>query len=122
MSISFLSRSVRYLSNLSNSPQVSSRLIFTSSLLEGKGKTNWKHLSAECEERTRIVLQDQRKLENLYTAPTFNKNIKEIFRFFPLTPDKVERILLDHSELLNYDASRVIEYIQVLVGQYYYTT
>lgn len=71
--------------------------------------------SQECEERTRAVLLDARNLKNLYTPPAFSKNISEIFNFFPLSPEIVENTLLDYPEILNHNANRAIEYIQILV-------
>ena len=107
-----LTRTVRLFPSIQ---QNSHRQFFTNSALAGRGKTNWKYLSKECEERTSIVLKDRARLENLYTAPEFNQNLKNLFHFFPLSPDKVEGILLDHPHILNHDSSRVIEYIKILV-------
>ena len=109
-------RSARLLPNIQI--QMSNRQFFTSSVLAGRGKTNWKDLSKECEDRTRIILKDRAKLDSLYTVPEFNQNIKDLFKFFPLSPDKVEAILLDHPEILNCDSSRVIDYIKLLVGRH----
>jgi len=72
-------------------------------------------LSQECEERTLAVLLDARNLKKLYTPPKFSKNITEIFNFFPLSPEIVENTLLDYPEILNHNASKAIEYIQILV-------
>ena len=108
-----LMRSVRLLPSIQ---QVSSRQFFTNSALAVRGKTNWKYLSKECEERTSIILKDRVRLENLYTVPEFHQNLRDLFHFFPLSPDKVEGILLDHPHILNHDSSRVIEFIKLLVG------
>ena len=114
MSLSVLLwRSARLLPNI----QISNRQFFTNPVLAGRGKTNWKYLSKECEDRTRIILKDRARLESLYTVPEFTQNIRDLFHFFPLSPDKVEGILLDHPEILNCDSSRVIDYIQLLVGR-----
>ena len=109
-----LLRSARLLPNI----QISNRQFFTNSILAGRGKSNWKYLSKECEDRTRIILEDRARLESLYTVPEFNQNIKDLFKFFPLSPDKVEGILLDHPEILNCDSGRVIDYIKLLVGRH----
>ena len=61
-------------------------------------------------------MKDRVRLENLYTVPEFNQNITDLFHFFPLSPEKVEGILLDHPHILNYDSSRVIDFIKLLVG------
>ena len=98
--------------------QISNRQLFTNSALAGRGKSNWKYLSKECEDRTRIILKDRARLESLYTVPEFNQNNRDLFQFFPLSPDKVEGILLDHPEILNCDSSRVIDYIKILVGRH----
>ena len=92
------------------------RPIFTTAGL-ARNKPNWKHQNKECLERTQIILRDRQRLENLSVIPTFNQNIRELFKFFPLTPDKVETILLDHPVIVNHEAEKVIEYIQVLVGK-----
>ena len=107
-----LLRSARLLPNI----QISNRQFFTNPVLAGRGKTNWKYLSKECEERTSIILTDRVKLESLYTVPEFHQNIRDLFQFFPLSPDKVEGILLDHPEILNCHSSRVIDFIKLLVG------
>ena len=109
-----LLRSARLLPNI----QISNRQFFTNSILAGRGKSNWKYLSKECEDRTRIILEDRARLESLYTVPDFNQNIGNLFQFFPLSPDKIEGILLDHPEILNCDSSRVIDYIKLLVGRH----
>jgi len=88
---------------------------FHSSSVLYKSEKSGHRLSRECEDRTREVLMDARQLKSLYTAPTFSTNISQIFDFFPLSPDKVERILLDYPEVLEYDATKVIEYIKILV-------
>ena len=108
-----LLRSARLLPNI----QISNRQFFTNSILAGRGKSNWKYLSKECEDRTRIILEDRARLESLYTVPDFNQNIRNLFQFFPLSPDKIEGILLDHPQILNCDSSRVIDYIKLLVGR-----
>jgi len=72
-------------------------------------------LSKECEERTKHILVDHRKVKQLYTPPHFSKNITELFKFFPLSPEVVERTLMDHPEVLLYNAAKAIEFIQVLV-------
>ena len=92
-----LLRPARFLPNI----QISNRQFFTSPVLAGRGKTNWKYLSKECEERTSIILTDRVKLESLYTVPEFHQNIRDLFQFFPLSPDKVEGILLDHPDILH---------------------
>jgi len=69
----------------------------------------------ECEERTICVLIDDRKCKNLYTPPKFSTNISELFNFFPLSPEIVENTLYDYPELLNFNASKAIEFIKILV-------
>ena len=91
------------------------RQFVTCSVLEARGKTNWKHLAQECEDRTKLILTDRRQLKNLNTPPKFAKNISELFKFFPLSPDNLENILLQHSEILDKDASEVIEFIKMIV-------
>ena len=96
-------------------PHLSSRLFSASPVVDVRGKVNYGRLNRECEERTKLVLTDKRKLKSMYTPAKFTKNISELFKFFPLSPDKVETILMDHPAVLDYDASKVIEMIQVIV-------
>ena len=109
-----LLRSARILPSI----HISNRQFFTNPVLAVRGKTNWKYLSKECEDRTRIILKDRVKLENLYKVPGFYQNMSDLFNFFPLSPDKVEGIILDHPEILNHDSSRVIDHIKILVGRH----
>ena len=114
MSLRAISRSVRFLTIVQ---ERSIRPVFTTAGLTGRGKPSWNSQNKECIERTQIILRDRLRLDNLFIAPTFNKNIRELFNFFPLTPDKVESILLDHPDIVNHEAEKVIEYIKVLVGK-----
>ena len=91
------------------------RFFVTSSAVEARGRVNWNFVSQETEQRTKIVLTDRRKLKNVYTSPKFTKNISQLFKFFPLSPDKVENVLLNHTGILDYDARKVIEFIKILV-------
>ena len=84
--------------------QLSVRTIVTGSVMEARGRVKWGHLNKECEERTKLVLTDRRKLKSIYTPPKFAKNISELFKFFPLSPDKVENILMDYPEVLAEDS------------------
>jgi len=119
MSLRAISRSVRFLTIVQ---ERSIRPVFTTAGLTGRGKPSWNSQNKECIERTQIILRDRLKLDNLFIAPTFNKNIRELFNFFPLTPDKVESILLDHPDIVNHEAEKVIEYIKVLVDAGDYDT
>jgi len=69
----------------------------------------------ECEARTRIELIGRRNFDQLYTPPKFTENISELFNFFPLNPEMVERTLLDSPEILKYDARIAVEFIKILV-------
>ena len=91
------------------------RQFVTCSVLEARGKTNWRFLAQECEDRTKLILTDRRRLKNLNTSPKFANNISNLFKFFPLSPDKLENILLQHSEILDKDSSAVIELIKMIV-------
>jgi len=97
------------------SPNVPVRSFVTNSANNARGRPNWKYLSKETEERTKHVLIDRRKLQNISTPPAFINNISDIFEFFPLSPDKVETTLLDHPEVLEYNSSDVIDVIKILV-------
>ena len=114
MALRAISRSVRFLTIIQ---ERSIRPIFTTAGLTARGKPNWNYQNKECIERTQIILRDRLRLENLFISPTFNENIRELFNFFPLSPDKVETILLDHPDIVNHEAEKVIEYIKVLVGK-----
>ena len=72
-------------------------------------------LAKECEERTQFALIDARNVKKLYTPPKFSTNISELFKFFPLAPEVVEKTLLDHPEVLTYDSAKAIEFIKILV-------
>jgi len=87
----------------------------TSTVLQREKLKGLVKLSKECEERTKLILIDRRNLKQLYTPPNFSKNIIELFKFFPLSPEAVERTLMDHPEVLLYDVAKAIEFIQVLV-------
>ena len=115
MSLKMISRSVRFLQIIR---ATSNRQIVIPAALNARRKPNWKNLNRECEERTKIILKDRQRLEHFYTAPKFNQNVSQLFNFFPLSPDKVEGILLDHPEILNHDAKKVIDYIKLLVGKF----
>ena len=80
-----------------------------------RNQKNWNSLARECEERTKIVLTDQRKLKSIYTPDKFTKNISELFKFFPLSPERLEAVLMDNQDILDFDAASVISFIQVLV-------
>jgi len=88
--------------------------LHTSHVLLGREKSG-RQMARDCQERTIAVLMDARNLKSVYTAPTFSKNISELFDFFPLSPDIVERTLLDYPDVLGYDAMKVIEYIKIMV-------
>eukprot|EP00092_Neocalanus_flemingeri_P009560 GFUD01010289.1.p1 GENE.GFUD01010289.1~~GFUD01010289.1.p1 ORF type:complete len:362 (+),score=81.48 GFUD01010289.1:38-1123(+) len=116
MATSFLLSSARRCLLLPKLPVsgVPARNLRTSSVLFSKVKSGTK-LAKECEERTQFGLIDARNVKKLYTPPKFAKNISELFKFFPLSPDIVESTLMDHPEILSYDAAKVIEFIQILV-------
>ena len=78
-------------------------------------KKNWNSIARECEERTKMLLTDKRKLNSIYTPEKFTKNISELFKFFPLSPERLEAVLMEHQEILEVDATTVISFIQVLV-------
>ena len=102
-------RNIKFVTN------VPMRFFVTSSAVEARGRVNWNFVSQEAEQRTKIVLTDRRKLKNVNTSPKFTKNISQLFKFFPLSPDKVENVLLNHTGILDYDARKVIEFIKILV-------
>ena len=78
-------------------------------------RKNWKYLSQDCEKRTQEVLIGQRKINNTFIPHNFRANISELFKFFPLSPERVEIILTESPEILHHDAAKVIEMIQILV-------
>ena len=60
-------------------------------------------------------MTDQRKLKSIYTPEKFTKNISELFKFFPLAPERLESVLMENQEILDFEASSVISFIQALV-------
>ena len=54
-------------------------------------------------------------MNNTFIPHNFRANISELFKFFPLSPERVEIILTESPEILHYDAAKVIEMIQILV-------
>jgi len=97
------------------SPNFPVRSFVTNSVNCARNRPNWKYLSKETEDRTKHILIDRRSLENISTPPTYIQNISDIFDFFPLSPDKVEKTLLDHPELLEFNSSDVIDVIKIFV-------
>ena len=91
------------------------RTFETSAVSAARVRKNWKYLSQDCEKRTHEVLIGQRKLNNTFIPHNFRANIRELFKFFPLSPERVEIILTESPEILHYDAAKVIEMIQILV-------
>jgi len=112
MALQSLISSARNVKLLTNVPL---RFFVTSLPADARGRVNWNFIAQETEERTKLILSDRRKLKNVYTPPKFTKNISQLFKFFPLSPDKVENILLNHTEILDCDAKQVIEIVKILV-------
>jgi len=85
-------------------------------LLKGNEiKINGPAFLKEVEERTVKTIKDDMKLKNLYVAPTIQKNIQDIFEFFPLTPEVVETCLVSHPQILQYPAVTVVEFVRMVV-------
>ena len=109
-------RSIMQTRNLINLTNVPLRTFKVSSVIQmPRNYKNWNSLARECEERTKLLLTDQRKLKSIYTPDKFTKNISELFKFFPLSPERLEAVLMENQEILEFEAASVISFIQALV-------
>merc|ERR1719427_72309 len=65
--------------------------------------------------RVEAELLEQRRLEGRPALLSLNHNLTQLFSFFPLWPDRLAETLLQHPDLLNIQATKLIEFITVLV-------
>ena len=109
-------RSIMQTRNLINLTHLPVRTFKVSSVIQmPRNQKNWNSLARECEERTKLLLTDQRKLKSIYTPPKFTRNISELFKFFPLSAERLEAVLMENQEILDFEAAIVISFIQALV-------
>ena len=84
----------------------------------GKGRTgqaDWKKVGRTAQARVEAELLEQRRLEGRPAPLSLNHNLTQLFSFFPLWPDRLAETLLQHPDLLNIQATKLIEFITVLV-------
>jgi len=67
------------------------------------------------QERTLNAIADGKKAKGLYVSPSLADNIKQIFDFFPFSPEVVEGILVDHPEVLVHPARKILNLVTMVV-------
>jgi len=81
-----------------------------STKVEGKGID-----TSMVQERTLNTITDAKKAKGLYVSPTLADNIKQIFDFFPFSPEVVEGILVDHPEVLVHPSRKILNLVAMVV-------
>merc|ERR1719239_249937 len=66
-------------------------------------------------ERTLNTITDAKKAKGLYVSPSLADNIKQIFDFFPFSPEVVEGILVDHPEVLVHPSRKILNLVTMVV-------
>jgi len=93
-------------------PNVHHQLHHCSSTMVG-GKSVEKNNLVQ--ERTLIAIADGKKAKGLYVSPSLADNIKQIFDFFPFSPEVVEGILVDHPEVLVHPPRKILNLVTMVV-------
>jgi len=91
-------------------PNVHHQLQHCSTKVEGKRID-----TSLVQERTLNTITDAKKAKGLYVSPSLADNIKQIFDFFPFSPEVVEGILVDHPEVLVHPSRKILNLVTMVV-------